>query len=69
MTAIYVNYRKELINGFILVKMDKSIDHAYIVNIMQSNYLFEASSNDPRLPRTTDGGVSPLQERNRAKNR
>ena len=39
MTAIYVNYRKELINGFILVKMDKSIDHAYIVNIMQSNYL------------------------------
>ena len=32
-------------------------------------FLFEASSNDPRLPRTTDGGVSPLQERNRAKNR
>ena len=31
-------------------------------------FLFEASSGDPGLPRTIDR-VSPLQERNRAKNR
>ena len=35
---------------------------------IKDNEIFrdEASSTDPGLPTTSDGGVSPLQERNRA---